>query len=358
MTLAALCDVSESVRNGLVKSFEGVSVFASHTQLIESGLVDAVIIATPHYFHPPIAIDAFRAGLHVLTEKPAGVDCASVKQMIAEAQRSKKRFGVMFNQRASKLFEEAKRIMESGELGELRRMVWIVTNWYRKQEYYDSGAWRATWAGEGGGVLLNQAPHNLDIWQWLCGMPIQLRAECEVAKYHRIEVEDEATLFARYENGATAVFITSTGDYPGTNRLEITGSLGKLVLEGGVLKHYRLEMDESEYRFSDKSVGNAVSVVEIQDEKRECHVAILQNFADCVQSGERLLAEGADALFELEISNAAYLSAWQNATVTLPVCDAQFIRELEKRKQASRNGSCNGITESNGEYFSRWNTNW
>ena len=217
MELAALCDTNADVRKQLCEKYDDVPIFKTHEELLQSKVCEAVIIATPHYFHPPIAIDAFRAGLHVLTEKPAGVDCASVKEMCSEAELSGKVFGVMFNQRTNKLFREAKKIVSSGELGELKRVVWIITNWYRKQAYYDSGTWRATWSGEGGGVLINQAPHNLDLWQWICGMPESVRAECYVSKFHNIEVEDDATIFAEYPNGATAVFITSTGDYPGTN---------------------------------------------------------------------------------------------------------------------------------------------
>lgn len=358
MSLSALCDTDTDVRDKLKEKYPDIPVFATHTDLIKSGVCEAVIIATPHYFHPPIAIDAFRSHLHVLTEKPAGVDCASVKRMCEEARKSGKTFGVMFNQRANKLFSEAKRIMDSDELGEFRRMVWIVTNWYRKQNYYDSGAWRATWSGEGGGVLINQAPHNLDLWQWICGMPSSLRAECYVAKYHRIEVEDDATLFAEYKNGATATFITSTGDYPGTNRLEITGSSGKLVLENGTLTHYKLSMDEKDFRLSSANVKNKISVSVFEDEKRECHCIILKNFADAILNGTPLIAPGEEALNELELSNAAYLSSWLDKKVMLPVCDEEFISELQKRCSGSVSHSASDDTHSVGEYFERWNTKW
>ena len=358
MQLTAVCDTDESVRDAVAQKYDGVRVFSNHTDLIESGLVDAVIVATPHYFHCPIAIDAFRKDLHVLTEKPAGVDCASVKQMCDEAKKSGKVFGVMFNQRANKLFGEAKRIMSSGELGEFRRMVWIITNWYRKQAYYDSGSWRATWSGEGGGVLLNQAPHNLDLWQWICGMPKTVRAECYVAKHHDIEVEDDAILFAEYENGATATFITTTGDYPGTNRLEITGSKGKIVIEKGSLTKYTLQMDESEYRKTDADVKNRVEVSVIEDEPYNGHCVILNNFADAVLNGTPLLASGYEALGELELSNAAYLSAWQDKKISIPVCDEDFLKLLEQRKQNSSFHAQHSELKENDSYFSRWNTNW
>ena len=358
MSLRALCDTDADVRARLEREYAGVPVFAAHGELIESGEVDAVIIATPHYYHPPIAIDAFDAGLHVLTEKPAGVDCASVREMCEAARESGKTFGVMFNQRANKLFSEAKRIMDSGELGELVRVVWIITNWYRKQEYYDSGDWRATWSGEGGGVLINQAPHNLDLWQWICGMPEKLRAECYVAKHHNIEVEDDATIFAEYANGASATFITSTGDYPGTNRLEITGSAGKLVLENKKLTHYKLAMDEREYRRTGKGVKNEIEIAEMQDEKYNCHRIILENFADAVLTGAPLIASGYDAIRELELSNAAYLSAWTDRKITLPADEQEFLSLLERRKQSSSFHQASAPRDGTDQYFDRWNTNW
>ncbi|MBO5203593.1 MAG: Gfo/Idh/MocA family oxidoreductase [Clostridia bacterium] len=358
MCLCALCDTDAAVRQSLSEKYPNVTVFESSDALIESGTVEAVIIATPHYYHPPIAIKAFGHGLHVLTEKPAGVDLDSAKAMCEAAKKSGKTFGVMFNQRANKLFSEARRIVSSGELGELKRVVWIITNWYRKQCYYDSGTWRATWAGEGGGVLLNQAPHNLDLWQWICGMPTSVRAECSVAKYHHIEVEDEACIFAKYKNGATAVFITSTGDYPGTNRLEITGTMGKLVLEGGKLIHHKLAMDEREYRLSADNVKNPVQIFETLDEPYQGHAAILENFASAVLYGTPLLAPGEDALCELEISNAAYLSAWKNERISLPFDCDEFAAKLEKRKAASSFKSADKEHKLSDEYNARWNTNW
>ncbi len=356
--LAAICDSDPHKREAAERITPGVPFFANHEELFSSGLIDAVIIATPHYFHPPIAIDAFRAGLHVLTEKPAGVDTADVVKMNLAAKESGKRFGIMFNQRTNPLFAEAKRIVASGELGELRRSVWIITNWYRKQAYYDSGAWRGSWSGEGGGVLINQAPHNLDLWQWICGMPIRLRADCAVAKYHDVEVEDDATLFAEYQNGATGVFITSTGEYPGTNRLEIAGSKGKLVLEKGVLQVHLAEQDERTYRLTPTEVKNPVQVTEIADSPRNGHVEILKNFTSAILHNTPLLAPGEDGICELTLSNAAYLSAWTGETVSIPFDRSRFTAELMKRKQASRERSALRTESHEGSYLSRWNTNW
>ncbi len=358
MTLAALCDIDEEKRKTLSEKYPNVPIFCTSDELIESGLCEAVIIATPHRFHPPIAVKAFENGLHVLSEKPAGVDCKSASEMQKTAEKSGKIYGIMFNQRANKLFGKAKQIVKSGELGELKRCVWIITNWYRKQCYYDSGNWRATWAGEGGGVLLNQAPHNLDLWQWICGMPIAVRAECPIGKFHDIEVEDEATVFAEYENGASGVFITSTGDFPGTNRLEITGTKGKLILENNTLTHFSFAMDERDFCLTEYDAENPVTVTIIEDEPCNGHTEILKNFASAVLNGTPLLAPGSEALNELMISNAAYLSSWTGEKVRLPIDSEKFLLLLEKRKKTSVYKETKTPEAINDTYKKRWNTNW
>ena len=213
MRLCAVCDIAQSKKKWAETNLPGVPFFSDYKELLASGTIDTIIIATPHYLHPVIACEAFKAGLNVLTEKPAGVYTQAVREMNEAAQKSGKIFGIMWNQRTDPLFQRAHQMVQSGQLGQLKRLVWTVTNWYRSQAYYESGGWRATWAGEGGGVLLNQAPHNIDLWQWIFGLPTRIRAFCTEGKYHNIEVEDDATIYAEYENGASAVFVTSTGEY-------------------------------------------------------------------------------------------------------------------------------------------------
>ena len=359
LRLCGLCDSNPGRAAELRNDYPEIPVYEDAEKMMRSGTVDAVIISTPHYDHPILAIKAFSHGLHVLTEKPAGVYCAKVREMVSAAKESGKVFAIMFNQRTNKLFRRAREIVQGGELGELKRSVWIVTNWYRKQSYYDSGTWRATWNGEGGGVLMNQAPHNLDLWQWICGMPTELRAECDVAKFHRIEVEDDATIFARYPNGATGVFITSTGDYPGTNRLEITGTKGALVLEKKKLTWYRLPIDEREYRLSPEGEKPVVETLELEDEPYHGHHRILENFARAILYGDDLIARGEEGLNELTLCNAAYLSSWQGRTVSLPLDDADYLAELTKRIQASHGKESTSDLHTEGHaYHTRWNTNW
>ena len=355
--LVAVCDTAPSRRQWARENLPDVSIFDNFDAMLEADLAEAIIIATPHYFHPPMAIAAFARGLHVLTEKPGGVQVSAVRAMCDAAEKSGKTFGVMFNQRTHPLFAHAREILRGGELGALKRVQWTVTNWYRTQAYYNSGGWRATWAGEGGGVLINQAPHQLDLLQWICGMPKSVWAHCAVGKYHLIEVEDDATIFAEYDNGATATFITTTGEYPGTNRLEIAGDRGKLVLEENKLRWWKLPTSERDFCF-DGEVPTAEYVEIGQTEAETAHNGILCNFTNAVLHGEELLAPGCETIHELTISNAAYLSAWTGERVTLPFDEARFDAILAKKIAASSYHPEQVTAEADGVYKDRWNVKW
>ncbi|MDF2944198.1 MAG: oxidoreductase domain protein [Herbinix sp.] len=361
LKLTALCDLDEEKIDKVRKEFPDIPVFIDYKELLGSGLVDAIIIAVPHILHADIAIDAFDSGLHVLVEKPADIMTSKARAMNEAAEKSGKVFCIMFNQRTNPIFAKAREIVQSGQLGALKRLVWIITNWYRTQHYYDSGSWRATWSGEGGGVLLNQAPHNLDLMQWIFGMPIKIRAFCSVAKYHDIEVEDDATIYAEYKNGATGVFITSTGECPGTNRLEISGDLGKLVLEDGKLKWWKLNQPEREFCFNVKEgfYEPSTEYCEFAAENQgTAHKGILQNFSDAILKHEELLAPGYDGINELQISNAAYLSSFQDRWVELPVCEKEF-EECLKQLAINSGGSQMFTSHSmSSGYNERWQVRW
>ncbi len=361
LRLSALCDIKEEKKTYLRENYGNLPFFTDYKELITSGLCDAVIISTPHKFHSEIAEAALTAGLHVLSEKPIDISVSKAERLNNVAKQSDRVFGVMFNQRTNSLFQKAREIVKSGALGELKRSVWIITNWYRTQSYYDSGEWRATWSGEGGGVLLNQAPHNLDLWQWICGMPVEITAACDIGKYHHIEVEDDVTLFARYENGATGVFITSTGEYPGTNRLEISGSLGKLVLENGLLKWWKLSESEREVCFNSPSNCPAISSEYEEfsaDTPETAHRGILQNFTNAILYGEELLAPGTDGILELSISNAAYLSSKIGKPVSIPLNGADFDALLASLCDGSALKSSDNKAEQNETYSNRWKVTW
>ena len=362
LALSALCDISLDRQAYCRAAYPGVPCYASVRELIGAGGVDAVVVAVPHPAHSDVAVEALRAGLHALVEKPVDVALSKARALCDAADRSGRVFAVMLNQRTNPLFRRAREIVQGGELGQLKRTVWIITNWYRSQRYYDSGAWRATWAGEGGGVLLNQAPHNLDLWQWICGMPASVTAYCDVARHHRIEVEDDATILTRYANGATGAFITSTGEFPGTNRLEITGDRGKLVLESGVLKHWRLKASERDVCFQSEETFPQIpfEYEEIRSTEPEtAHAGILRNWSNAIRLGEPLLSPGRDALGELEISNAAYLSQWTgNAPIPLPMDTEAFDRLLAERVAASTAKQAGASAEGRTQYSKRWQVNW
>ena len=321
---------------------EDVKIFNEGDELIDSGVCDAVLIAVPHYQHPTLAVRAFEKGLHVMCEKPAGVYTLAVREMNEAAKKSGKVFGMMFNQRTNCVYRKMHELVQSGELGAMKRVNWIITDWYRTQSYYDSGSWRATWDGEGGGVLLNQCPHNLDLIQWICGMPIRVRAFCHEGKWHDIEVEDDVTAYLEYPNGATGVFVTTTGDAPGTNRFEITLEMGKLVCvlsnEGTSLTLYKLAENEREFcRTCPQGFEKpAMEIIEVEtDGQNPQHNGVLKAFAANILRGEPLVAGGEEGINGLTLSNAMHLSSWLDRTVELPLDEELFLSELNKRRAAS-----------------------
>ena len=359
--VTAFADIDPEKLNKAAETCPSAKAFADVDEMLDSGLIDAVLIAVPHYDHPRLAMECFRRGIHVITEKPAGVYTRQVREMNEAAQKADVKFAIMFNQRTNPIYAKAREIVSSGQLGETKRLVWIVTNWYRTQTYYDSGTWRATWNGEGGGVLLNQAPHNLDLWQWIFGMPKRVRAFCSFGKYHNIGVEDDVTIYGEYENGATAVFISTTGEAPGTNRLEISGTLGKLVLEDGKLKHWKLREDEREICFHSNNgfISPETDYEEFSAPEPNGHSAVLNNFADAIIDGKELTSRGEEGLNSLSISNAAYLSSWTDTWADIPVNEEAFENALAKLCAVERTEKKTVIVNETAENLrKRWAVRW
>jgi len=339
--LTAVCDASRQRLDWAKETFgDKVQLFDNYDAMLASGAIDAVVVASAHYDHPRQAIAAFKKGLHVMIEKPAGVDTASVREMNEAAAASGKVFSIMFNQRTVGVYGKLRELINSGETGPITRIVWIITEWFRNEAYYKSGGWRATWAGEGGGVLINQCPHNLDLWQWICGMPKRIRGFCHFGKHHDIEVEDDVTAYMEYENGATGVIITSTGDAPGTNRLEITCDRGKLVLEDNKLiwRRTRTPVKEFTKTTSDMWAKNEVWDINIpSNSEGGPHVILLRNWINAIRKGEKLISPGAEGINGLSISNAIHLSSWTNDWAYVPVDEKRF-GELLKQKIATSRG--------------------
>jgi len=355
VTVTAAADRRESRRAWVREHLPDTVIFNEGEELIESGLCDAVMICVPHYQHPPLAISAMRHGLHTLVEKPAGVYTLQVREMNEEADRHPElAFALMYNQRTNCVYRKLKEMIDSGEIGTLKRVSWLITDWYRTQMYYDSGAWRATWAGEGGGVLLNQCPHQLDLLQWLCGLPVRVCAFCHEGKWHDIEVEDDVTAYLEYENGATGVFVTTTGDAPGTNRLEITGTRGKVVCENNKLIFSRLAEDERVWcatcKEGFKKPGFETFEVPTDGENPQ-HAGVLNAFAGRILRGEPLTADGREGIRGLTLSNAMHLSSWLGRPVDIPFDEQLFKDMLMERCRNSRLKETEDITfDTKGSY--------
>lgn len=318
MEVVAVCDTSDKRLEVLNDLYPQIKTFSDAEDLYKSGLVDSVLIATPHYDHTSLAIKAFEYGLNVLVEKPAGVYTNQVKEMNAAAEKSGKVFGIMYNQRTNPVYARLRELIKSGELGHIKRITWIITDWYRPQAYHDSSTWRSTWKTEGGGALINQNPHQLDLWQWLFGMPDKIFAKASFGKYYDIEVEDDVMAYFEYANGTTGEYITSTGEVPGTNRLEIACDMGRIIVENNQMTFNRNVMSERKHNeINTKPFGQPECwKCEIPvSGSGEQHVGILKNYTKAVLNGTELLAPGEEGINGLTISNAIHLSAWTGETI-------------------------------------------
>ncbi|WP_235907188.1 Gfo/Idh/MocA family protein [Niallia circulans] len=346
MVLGAICDIDPAKKSVASEKFAGIPFYDNYIEMLESGAVDAIVTCVPHYLHPEMAIEALKREMHALVEKPAGVYTKQVKEMNDfAATKPELTFGIMFNQRTNPLYQKLKSLIDSGEIGSIRRTNWMITTWWRPQGYYDQGAWRATWEGEGGGVLVNQAPHQIDLLQWICGMPKKVYSNVKYGFQRNIAVEDEVTALLDYGNGATGVFITCTHDLIGTDRFEILGDNGKIVVDDSKkITIKRLAKPESEMSatMSMHDVakifmgGNTdelftEEVLEFESVWGEQHIAVLENFAANIIDGTPLIASGADGINGVALANAIHLSSWLDKEVELPIDEEVYLAELNKK---------------------------
>lgn len=318
---------------------ENITYFDTAEAMLDSGIIDACLIAVPHYDHPKYAIECMKRGIHVMVEKPAGVYTKQVREMNEFAKQHDVVFGMMFNQRTNHIYRKMRELVKSGKYGEIRRTNWLITTWYRPQAYYDSGDWRATWSGEGGGVLLNQCPHQLDLWQWICGMPIKVESHLKYGKWHDIEVEDDVTTYVEYSNGATGTFITSTGDACGTNRFEIQLDKAKIVAEDDKLTVTEYDVSEPEFTKTNNTPFAHPEFINVEvetDGKNEQHSGVLNAWAGAILRGEPLVADGSEGINGLTLSNAMHLSSWLGKEIELPFDEELYYEELMKRVATSR----------------------
>lgn len=349
VTIGALCDIDPEKKEFYKGKYPQLPFFTNWKDMADSNLVDAVVTTVPHYLHPEIAIYCLEHGKHVLVEKPASVAAKNVREMNeCAASHPELTFGIMFNQRTNPLYIKVRDLVQSGELGEIRRSNWIVNTWWRPDSYYQSSEWRATWGGEGGGVLVNQAPHQLDLWQWICGIPQRVTAKCIEGAHRNIAVENDVTIVAEYANGATGVFVSCTHDMAGTNRFEIDLSKGKIVIEDNRATVTRFEHDEKEVNAhtakSDAmhvtrgttavSKATTVEIIEGVSGEGTQHGGVMENFAAHILEGTELLAPGSEGINGVRLANAAQLSSWLGKTVDNPVDEELYLSELNKRIKA------------------------
>ena len=340
--LVAICDKNSArIEFGKNKYPDAnITYFTDAIEMLDSGLIDSCLVAVPHYDHTKYSIECMKRGIHVMCEKPAGVYTRQVREMIAESEKHPEVvFGMMFNQRTNPVYRKMHELVHSGKYGEIRRTNWLITNWYRSQAYYNSSDWRATWAGEGGGVLLNQCPHQLDLWQWICGMPVKVQSKIKYGAWHDIEVDDDVTTFVEYENGATGVFITTTGDGKGSNRFEVQMDGAKLVVEDDKLTVTEFEMKESEFTKTNTEVFGSIKThdlpIEIES-KNPQHIGVVNAWAGKILHGTPLIAEGAEGLKGVILSNAMHLSDFLGKEIELPFDEDLYYEELMKRVATSK----------------------
>ena len=338
--LTAICDRNSKRIEWAKENLSGdITYFETAEQMLDSGMIDACIVAVPHYDHPKYAVACMEKGIHVLVEKPAGVYTKQVRWMNEEAKKHNVVFGMMFNQRTNTIYRKMRELIQSGKYGQVRRTNWLITNWYRPQAYYDSGDWRATWSGEGGGVLMNQCPHQLDLWQWICGMPVKVHAHMKYGQWHDIEVEDDVTAYVEYENGATGVFITTTGDGCGSNRFEIQMDKAKLVAEGNKLTVLEFAVSEPEFTHTNTAPFGRIQTKEIDPELDGLnpeHMGVIRAWGGAILRGEPMVAGGEEGINGLTLANAMYLSDWLGKTVEIPFSEDLYYEELMKRVATSR----------------------
>lgn len=319
MELCAIADIAPEKRAKAKELYPDIPVYETAEDMYKQADINTVIIAVPHYDHPPLAIKAFECGFNVITEKPAGVYTKQVMEMNEAAKKSGKLFGIMYNQRTNPHFQKIKELVENGSLGHIKRISWVITDWYRPQAYHDSAAWRSTWATEGGGALINQNPHQLDLWQWMFGMPSRIMGHCSFGKYYNIEVEDDVTVYMEYDNGTTGTYITSTGEAPGTNRLEIACDMGRLVYENGKLTFDRNVISEREHNKTNKTQFGKPEAwkceIPVPNTSGEQHVGILKDFVKALNGEKELLAPGYEGINGLTISNSIHYSSWTGEMV-------------------------------------------
>lgn len=344
MELTAVCCRNEEGRRWAKERLgEGLVLVDSTDKLFElEDVFDAVLIVTPHKIHPELTIKAFEKGYHVFCDKPAGITARDARRMIESGKRAGKAYAMMFHNRTMPVYEKIKEMLTLGEVGELLRIDYVNTKPYRTKCYHTSSPWRSSFEHEGGGLLINQGQHYLDLWQWLFGMPKRLTATIDYGKYNDFTVDDNCTIYMEFAGGVRGRFFSSTGEPAGEERIEVVGTKAKLVCLDGTLTVSRYERSTKEwYETNTEPFGKLKIEKEVitYEPCKAPYVVMLQNFSDHLRKGVALIADGYDGYRTLQLSNAAYTSSWLEKEIELPVEEtvfAQLLNEAVKKEQEKK----------------------
>ncbi len=339
--LTALCTTSEEKKTKLEDEYQDVSVFLDYKDMIKSKEVDAIITTCPSQYHTEIARNALVMGVSVLNEKPAGINSRQVSNLNAIYKRFKSKnnvsYGLVFNQRTNTIYQEIKKIIETKQLGDFRRINWIQNSWYRPKEYYESGFWRAKYSQEGGGLIINQAQHTLDLFYYMVGLPKKVFAKTLLGYQRDITTDSDVSVIFEYENGATGNYVSCTHDMMGTDRLEIDLSGGKIIVENEQCTIYTFFKDEKEVNLTYsnaeyKNIENIFIDKKIITNQNNApdkqYLMIIENFSNNILNGEPLIADGLDSGFSVQMSDAINLSNYYGKELTIPVDEDDYLKFL------------------------------
>lgn len=345
--LAAVCDILDLPIEKFKRKYKNVPSYKDYKEMIEKESIDAVIVATQHYFHGNIVKYCMEKGKHVLCEKPLSVTAEEAISVIEESKRYPNLIkAIMWNQRTNPIHKRARDLIKSGAIGNIIRINYIVTDWYRSQAYYNQGGWRACLWGEGGGTLINQCVHQLDLLQWIVGLPINVEAKMFTIG-RNITVENDVIALFGYKDDVYCQFSASTHELRGTNRLEISCDKGRIVIENRKMKVYTYQKPESEVNRSTKSgygfvkrktnrynynLKFAFRLVRDFGEQ----ASIIRNFINTIRKKETLISPLEDGLSAVEMVNAVYLSAWEEKTYAIPIDSKYYSKVLEKKIECER----------------------
>ena len=331
-SLAAICDNNETFS----KNFPEIPFYNKTSDFFDKKIIDVAIISTPHRSHISLGKQALENNIDVIIEKPLAVTTRQCREFINCSKKFDAKFGIMLNQRTNPAFIKLKDMIIKGELGKIHRYQWTITNWFRTDYYYNISDWRTTWKGEGGGVLMNQSIHQLDLCQWLFGMPDSVYTDMRLARFHNIEVEDDVTSIMKYKDGSKGIFTTTTGEAPGVNRLEIASDFGLVIFENNRVTWKKINNSTTDFIKNSKTLFDMPDVetikfeFPIEEDQHIEHNRILQNFTNFLLGKEELHVPGDQGLNSVELINAMILSGLEEKEIKFPLDEKKYENKLNE----------------------------